>query len=361
MDLIIYGAQAIALGAYKAITYLYPEKKILCFAVTERGTNARQLVGLPVCELGEFVKGKTEEEKAQVEVVIATPENVMPEIECSLEKAGLRKFTRLTSLRWAELMRHYYKESKEFLSISVLPVGNQTANVQMYMAKHYKDKKLAEAYDIPNWIVPVQVGATLCKERIAEFLDCEGVHISEKNVNYCELTALYWMWKNKLACDVGVDKKNYFGLVHYRRILDLSEEDILRLVDNDVDVVLPYPMPYEPNIEEHHKRYIKEADWKALLQALEEVQPEYAKRLPEILSQQYLCNYNILLAKEQVLSDYCEWLFSILGRVEELSVPKGNERSDRYIGYMGETLLTLYFMVNKERLNVVYTGCRFLM
>ena len=156
-----------------------------------------------------------------------------------------------------------------------------------------------------------------------------------------------------------VDKDNYFGLVHYRRILDLSEEDILRLVDNGVDVVLPYPMPYEPNIEEHHKRYIKEADWKALLQALEEVQPTYAKRFPDVLGQQYLCNYNILLAKEQVLADYCAWLFPILERVEELSVPKGKERSDRYIGYMGETLLTLYFMVNKERLNIVYTGCRF--
>ena len=37
---------------------------------------------------------------------------------------------------------------------------------------------------------------------------------------------------------------------------------------------------------------------------------------------------------------------------------KGTERSDRYIGYMGETLETLYFMKNAGRLNIVHAGCR---
>lgn len=50
--------------------------------------------------------------------------------------------------------------------------------------------------------------------------------------------------------------------------------------------------------------------------------------------------------------------FPILMRTEELSVPKGSERRDRYLGYMGETLLTLYFMKNAERLNVVHAECR---
>ena len=52
--------------------------------------------------------------------------------------------------------------------------------------------------------------------------------------------------------------------------------------------------------------------------------------------------------------------FPILERVEELSVPIGANRADRYIGYVGETLATLYFMVNKDKLNVAHAGCRFL-
>ena len=100
-----------------------------------------------------------------------------------------------------------------------------------------------------------------------------------------------------------------------------------------MDVILPYP-----NIGEHHKRYLRESDWDAMVQALKEVSPEYYERFEEIFQEQYFYNYNMLIAKEQVFKDYCNWLFPILKRTEELSVPKGSERADRYIGYMGENL-----------------------
>ena len=141
-------------------------------------------------------------------------------------------------------------------------------------------------------------------------------------------------------------------------IESLDRDDLLRLLDNDVDVVLPYPMPYEPDINAHHERYLMEEDWNALLTALRELQPEYADYFSEVLEQQYLYNYNVILAKKTVLREYCEWLFPILERTEELSIPKGRDRCDRYIGYMAETLETLYFIKNADRLNVVHTECK---
>lgn len=119
-------------------------------------------------------------------------------------------------------------------------------------------------------------------------------------------------------------------------------------------------MPYEPNIEEHHKRYIKNKDWWTLIAVLKELHPEYAKAFPKVLNQQYLYNYNIILARKQVLADYCAWLFPVLERIEQLSMPKGSERADRYIGYMGETLLTLYFIHNQNKFNIAHTGCQFM-
>jgi hypothetical protein len=224
------------------------------------------------------------------------------------------------------------------------------------MAKFFKDKVLNTAFEIPKYVHPLQVGAALCTERVADLIDCQGENISRKNVNYSELTGLYWIWKNRLQNSSDA----YAGLVHYRRILNMSEDDILRLADNDIDVVLPYPMPYEPDIEEHHKRYIKEADWNALLTALKELQPEYAEAFRDILKQQYMYNYNIIMAKKSVLADYCSWLFPLLERIEQLSDPVGSARADRYIGYMGETLETLYFMYNKYKLNIAHAGCRFI-
>jgi len=358
-EIVIYGAQGMALGAYEALQKLCPDRKIRCFLVTSKGNNADLLAGVPVLELAPFAQSLSCGEKDRIEVLIATPENVMPEIEGCLENHGLCCYTRLDSQRWAQLMGYYYVCEGRFMPLQALPIGTAEAKIHMYMAKFYKDKPLTSTFKVPEWIVPIQVGATLCKERVADVIDCEGENISHKNVNYSELTALYFIWKNVLA---GPDRQEeqYVGLCHYRRILELSEDDILRLENNGVDVVLPYPMPYEPDIEEHHKRYLKEVDWQALLTALEELAPEYAGKFPEVLKQTYFYNYNIMLARKEVLFDYCSWLFPILERIEELSDPKGEERSDRYIGYMGETLATLYFMVNCDKLKIAHAGCRFL-
>ena len=399
MDLVIFGAQGTALGAYEAIHNLYPIRNIRCFLVTERGNNAEYLSGVPVLELETFAKSLSTEEKEDLEILIATPENMMPEIETSLEGHGFFCHVRLTSSRWSELMLCYCAGEKDFMPLRALPVGYHRANMHVFMAKFHKDKELSARYGLPEWITPIQVGAVLSPRRVANILDCDGENISAKNGNYSELTALYWIWKNRLRCPadgIGVHPSDraeerpsgglgggssarpgsapsgstgnaYYGLSHYRRILEFTEDDVLRLVDNGVDVVLPYPMPYEPDIEEHHRRYLKEEDWKAVRRAVWELQPEYSKAFPSVLEQKYLYNYNIILARKEVLAEYCEWLFPILSRVEELSVPRGKDRADRYIGYIAETLETLYFMYHaacqpaENRLNIMHAGCRFLL
>ena len=360
MDLVIYGAQSIALGAYEAIHNMYPSRKVKCFLVTSQGNNACNLRGVPVVELETYAGMLTQSEKDNTEVLIATPENVMPEIEAGLDACGLCCHVRLTSTRWAELMGYHYVASREFLPLAALPVGYHQAQLHVFMAKFCKDKPLTSTYHMPEWITPIQVGAVLYQVRVADILDCDGDNISAKNVNYSELTALYWIWKNCLLLNKENDEDEFYGLAHYRRVLELSEDDTMKLVDNNVDVVLPYPMPYEPDIEKHHKRYLEDSDWDALVTALTELQPKYADYLPKVLQQQYLYHYNIILARKKVLADYCEWLFPILERVENLSIPKGCDRQDRYIGYMGETLATLYFMLNKDKLNIAYAACRFL-
>ena len=307
MELAIFGAQGIALGACEAIRNLSPSRNIRCFLVSERGMNAQYLSGIPVLELNSFSKSLSKEAKKEIEILIATPENVMPDIEKRLDEEEFSCHVRLTSSRWSELMGYHYICKKDYMPLRALPVGHHKAKVQVFMAKFYKDRPLTGKYDLPEWITPIQAGAALCEKRVADITDCSGEHISEKNGNYSELTVLYWMWKNCLTaperkysenkrieewkhsgnecgeemghsgqeccglighsgheCGGAEDsehgEREYYGLMHYRRILDLTEDDIFRLADNDLDVVLPYPMPYEPDIEMHHARYLKPED-----------------------------------------------------------------------------------------------------
>ena len=63
--------------------------------------------------------------------------------------------------------------------------------------------------------IPLHVGAEGKLDSTGKSLDLgyqkdnSGDNISDKNSQFCELTGLYWAWKNL--------KADYIGLVHYRR------------------------------------------------------------------------------------------------------------------------------------------------
>lgn len=353
MELVIYGARSLALGAYRAIQLLYPKYPVICFIVTSLYGNPSRLADLPVKQIEDL---SHEVDKEQIHVLIGTPEDIHPEIIEQLEKYGFHHYTCMDSRRESVLMEKFFLRIGMFPSLHSLPLGETKAALEVFMAKFYKDKPLKNIHRLSEWVHPLQVGAGLTKERVVDLVDDTGDNTSSKNVNYCELTALYWIWKNKLSIGLDRDGSDYYGLFHYRRILDITEDDLYRMRTDQVDVILQFPTFHEPDIKEHHTRYIKGSDWEAMLQALRELQPEYADAFQEIFMRPYFYNYNLIIAKRQVLADYCQWLFPILERTEMLSEPKGWERQDRYIGYLGENLMTLYFIYHQKDLKIYHTG-----
>ena len=84
----------------------------------------------------------------------------------------------------------------------------------IYVVAHkmYKSPCLDDAYKT------IYVGNKVREDAKLKGLivDSEGNSICEKNPYYCELTALYWIWKN--------DKKSdWIGLNHYRRYFMSSQ------------------------------------------------------------------------------------------------------------------------------------------
>lgn len=344
-EIAIYGARMVAMSVYHAIKELYPECRIIAFLVTDKENNQDFIDGISVMALKDF-------EKKDIKILIAAQDNYHSEIAAALEEKGLFDYVRIDGETEAKLMEQYYRKVEGAAFLHTLKRGQRKADLAVYISKFHRDRTLQNQYDMEEWMHPIQSGAALADCTVCELKDNSGENISSKNPNYSELTSMYWVGKHGSA--------EYLGLFHYRRILELSEEDLYRLSENDVDAVMAYPAIYYPSILSHHSYYLNEGDWNAMKQALQELAPEYAAAMPGIFKEKFFHNHNILIAKKEVFQAYCQWLFPILERTEELSEPKGRDRGDRYIGYLGENLTTLYFMYHKKDLNIVYTGRRML-
>lgn len=340
----IYGAGIVAASIYTALKEKY-HCMPAAFLVSNKEDNPETIDEIPVKALSEW-----NETSDSMIYLIAVPKSHHSAIMELFQDKGIdrKQIVLIDNNMENQIMGDFYKQSSLFVTAQqVFEQGKPS--VEVFQAKCHVDRRVSDKYHLPQYVRPIQVGAALTEQVILDTRDNVGDNISAKNGNYCELTASYFAWKNSSA--------DYKGLCHYRRVFDLQDAQIAELMaDGSIDVILPYPSIHYPNIFVQHVRYVNDTDWNAMLQALEETAPQYYGEVQRIFQGQFFYNFNMLIAKREVFDDYCSFLFSVLKKTEELTSPKGWERSDRFAGYLGENLTTLYFMVNKDRLNIVHTG-----
>ena len=221
--------------------------------------------------------------------------------------------------------------------------------VKIIVATHKK-------YQMPKdeIYLPVQVGSE-GKESIGYQKDNEGDNISLKNPFYCELTGLYWAWKNLDA--------EYIGLVHYRRHFTLNkkipknESDKFNILLNlkeinnilkNTDIILPKKRKYYiENLYEHYKHttYIEPLD--ETRNIIEEKCNEYLVEFDKLNTRNSSHMFNMFIMKKEILNDYCTWLFDILFELEKRVPPeKYDNFHARYLGRISELLLDVWINTN---------------
>ena len=89
-------------------------------------------------------------------------------------------------------------------------------NIQIYVVSHSEeDIKTTISNEI---YTPLFVGRN-GKDNLGFLSDDQGDNISEKNPSYCELTGLYWMWKQS--------KEDIIGLCYYRSYFNNNEGSLI--------------------------------------------------------------------------------------------------------------------------------------
>lgn len=197
-----------------------------------------------------------------------------------------------------------------------------------------------------------------------EFIDNKGDNISEKNPNYCELTALYWIWKN-YKCN----KNTIIGLCHYRRFFKkvnnkISVNDCKNMLEN-YDIILPKKFKFSKTTYNYYfeNGAGKEKDLIQLRKIIENKYPEYISSFDYFCSQ-YEGHYcNMMICKKSLFDKYCTWLFDILFELEKnTDLSNYSVQEARIYGYLSELLLNVYVIKNNlkiKELRIVNTEEKF--
>lgn len=221
---------------------------------------------------------------------------------------------------------------------------------------------------LPYGYKKIQVNAAAAKEHWPGWLhDDEGDNISSENPYYCELTALYWGWKNSDA--------EIKGLCHYRRYFSdireplmsyykySSEKNISRHIlksreiakdledGNEIMLTVPYS-PYPLTAKLDLLKYCRQEDAETAISCIGEMYPDYLDTALELFDARNLSYCNMMIAKKEVYDAYCTWLFPLLFKMEEEMLRKEGKIRDRVFGYLAEFLLNVY--VEKNRLKKKY-------
>ena len=221
-----------------------------------------------------------------------------------------------------------------------------TKTIRILIACH---KKCEVATD--SIYMPIQVGAK-GKESIGFLRDDTGVNISGKNNLYCELTGLYWAWKNL--------NYDYLGLVHYRRYFKLrlshlfgksnlsdvlTEEDTILLLQK-YKIIVPKKRRYF--IESCYSHYAHTFDGKQFdiaREVIKDMYPDYLNCFDRFMKGDSCWLFNMFIMDRSMVDKYCNWLFPILEEIDRRYEAKDlTDFEKRYLGRVGERLFNVWLL-----------------
>ncbi|WP_161565370.1 DUF4422 domain-containing protein [Campylobacter jejuni] len=214
----------------------------------------------------------------------------------------------------------------------------------------------------------------MCENMIG---DDTGDNISHLNRYFCELTGIYWAWKNydKLG------NPDYIGFMHYRRHFiqdqfcnlfnisgpenyfyhigkyDLYYNDIVRkLFLDEIIYDLIIPKIYNVNNNVFHKKTIYDdfsgyCDYPEVLIDFEKIIKKHFKEYSSFANNYYKQNSyyfcNMFIMKKELFFDYCNFIFNVIFVIYDgykYNIEKNNRvQSQRTLAWLSEHITSIFY------------------
>ncbi|MCR5312388.1 MAG: DUF4422 domain-containing protein [Bacteroidaceae bacterium] len=259
-------------------------------------------------------------------------------------------------------------------------------DIKIAVAYHKKSPILKHPY-----LIPIHAGKAISDIDLGIQGDDEGENISFKNPWYCEMTVMYWLWKNTQA--------EYKGLMHYRRVFTIKKTLVLyrillylkfklrricsiwspyssvgikkqykcksddkfqksaelfasnldNLLKNGTNIIVPYPGKFYMSIRRTLCWHVGHQNLELMDKIVKEMYPEFFPFYDKAMNGLKFYNANMFVMDNNTFDNYCTMIFNILERHEKevckshilIDITKEKAFS-RVSGYLAEMLTNAY-------------------
>lgn len=221
-------------------------------------------------------------------------------------------------------------------------------NIKIFTAFHKK-------FEIPNnteIFIPIHAWKANSNIKLNMIWDNTWDNISQKNNTYCELTMLYWVWKNYNLTDI-----DYIWLSHYRRLFDIKSKEYDKI--SSYDIILPKKFYYWTlkfpilSLKDHYYYSHIREDFDIMYNKLIEIYPNYIDSSKILFKKNFLFwnkayFFNMFIMKNEIFYEYCEWLFNILTACEKDIKVSWYPYQKRVFWFLSERLLNVFIQKKKK-------------
>lgn len=213
----------------------------------------------------------------------------------------------------------------------------------------------------------LQVGAAIHPPLPYE-KDNTGDNISAKNASYCELTGLYWLYRNVTCDSIGLcHYRRYFAGTHFAdphfaadfpaqapdgsaALQPLTVPEAESLLSR-YDILLPASVDLGTSVYRQFLQYHSASDLLSCRDVIAALAPDYLSAFDAVMNQTRFNGWNMFLTHYPVFRAYCDWLFPILEETEQRIHPENRtDYQQRIMGFLGERLLQVWLLMQPLRI-----------
>ncbi|MBA0178566.1 DUF4422 domain-containing protein [Pectobacterium carotovorum] len=228
--------------------------------------------------------------------------------------------------------------------------------ISIYVATHKN-----YAFPKDKGYIPLHVGKEKSTTVLPYIGDNTNDSISIFNESFCELTGLYWLWKN-------VDSP-IVGLVHYRRYFSykkkirniyfhaIASSSDFNEFKNGCDIILPKKSPLGEGltVKEQYSFIHHEKDIEIIRDIIIQRHNDYLSAFDKVMLGKEMFSCNMFISKNIVMKEYSSWLFDILFEAKEkIDILEYDKYQKRVFGFISERLFNVWIEKNKKNLKVAY-------